>query len=264
MSEKNNPTKEFHLEATRVHKKLLQSQEEKIEAILESDPERPIRERESDRVATLRQISELQKVLDVCLPYIRRIKSFVPKISDETVEAACYLLFCQVLQHFEAVFVLSAEGKSVPAGELTRAIGEALDLIVLFEVEGKNSSHLKKWFDGEIVENRKARDSAHRFMNEGRKDPLPVAELKARIYAGLSKYSHMSYAALLESIDVYERDFDWRRCAGFHYTNSGTLPFALEMMRSLITTLKQFYLSRDPEVFPALDKIHENCSALAV
>ena len=95
MSEKNNPTKEFHLEATRVHKKLLQSQEEKIEAILESDPERPIRERESDRVATLRQISELQKVLDVCLPYIRRIKSFVPKISDETVEAACYLLFCR-------------------------------------------------------------------------------------------------------------------------------------------------------------------------
>jgi hypothetical protein len=262
MLEKN--IKDVHLEATRVHKELLRRQEGEIKTILKYDPELPQRELELDRVAILRQISELREILDACRPYVRQIKLFVPKISDETVEAASYLLFCVAVQHFEAIFLLAAEGQSIPAGELTRTIGEALDLIVLFAVEGQNSSHLKKWFNGEIVENRKARDSAHRFMNEGRKDPLPVAELKARIYAGLSKYSHMSYAALLESIDVYERDFDWRRCAGFHYTNSGTLPFALEMLRSLITTLKQFYLSRDLDVIPALDRIHEKCSAPAV
>jgi hypothetical protein len=238
------------LHETRVHKELLQRQEEEIRTILKSDPDLPLRERGSDREETYRQIAELRKLLEACRPYISRIKSFVLKISDESVEAACYLLFCEVFQHFESIFLLAAEGLSVPVNELNRTIAEALDLIVFFESQGRDSSSLRKWFAGEIVQNRKARESAHRFINEGRKDLLPVAALKARIYAGLSKYSHVSYAALLETIDVYERDFDWRRCAGFHYTKSGTL--------------KQFYLSRDPGVVPELDRICEQCIAPSI
>jgi hypothetical protein len=38
------------------------------------------------------------------------------------------------------------------------------------------------------------------------------------IYRMLSKYTHCSYAALMDCIDVYTHDYDWNRYAGFHYT----------------------------------------------
>jgi len=99
-------------------------------------------------------------------------------------------------------------------------------------------------------------------MNEGRSEPWPVEKTKAGIYAALSKYSHMSYAAVLESIDVYARDFDWHRVSGFHYTSVSSLPFAREMLRATITTLKQFYRFhlRDDESFRELERIHNNVS----
>jgi hypothetical protein len=255
---KTNKMKERLRLGIRAHKALLVHQEDEIARILGSDPEYPLKERESDRLAVSMEIAELRGLLDTCRPYVARIKSLVAKISDESVETASYLLFCQAIQHFEAIFLLAAEGLSIQSSELIRSICEALDLVVLFDVEGQSHSNLKKWFDGEIIENREARDSAHRFMNEGRTDPVPFGELKAGIYAALSKYSHMSYAALLESIDVYARDFDWHRLAGFHYAKSGSLPFAREMVHAMIITLKQFYLSRDQKSFRELDKIYES------
>ncbi len=243
----------------RARKRLLVQQEDEMSKILESDPKRSQKEREENRRAVATQVAELQGRLDACRPYITRIKSLVPKISDETVEAASYLLFCKAAQHFEAIFLLTAEGLNIQACELIRAICEALDLIVLVLVEGPDRPNLKKWFDGEIISNEEAREAAHRFLNQGRSEMQPVKETKAGIYAGLSTYSHMSYAALMDSIDVYARDFDWNRVAGFHYSNVGSLPFAKEMLQAMIITLKQFYRFhlRDEVSFWELNKIHD-------
>ncbi|MDO8431104.1 MAG: hypothetical protein Q7S58_01700 [Candidatus Binatus sp.] len=248
--------------ATREHKALLVGQEDEIKRILESDSHYVSRERESNRQAVETRIAELQGLLETCKPFVIRIKSLVPNISDETIEAACYLLFCQVVQHFEALFVLAARGLSIPAGEMLRAIDEALGLILLFLVEGQDHPNLKKWFEGETIPNSRARKAAHRFFNEGRSEVWPVEETQAGIYAALSKYSHVSYAAVLESIDVYARDFDWYRVAGFNYANFGSLLFAQEMLRATITHLKQFYRFHlgDEESFRELERIRTNAA----
>jgi len=238
----------------------LAKQEDEIRRTLESDPEYASRERELNRRTVEQQIAELQGLLETCKPFVARIKSLVPKISDETIEAASYLLFCQAVQHFEAIFVLAAGGLSIQACEMLRAIAEALDLIQLFLEESQDHPKLKKWFQGEIIPNREAREAAHRFINEARDEPWPVKETKAGIYDALSRYSHMSYAAVLESIDVYARDFDWHRVSGFHYANVGSLPFAREILIATITTLKQFYRFHlgDEESFRELERIHNN------
>ncbi len=109
-------------EQTRYRKRLLVGQEAEIEKLLEDDPDHPLIERESDRRETAKQVQQLQGLLNLCQPYITRIKSFVPKISDETIEAASYLLFCQAAQHLDAVLILGAEGLNFQASEVIRAI----------------------------------------------------------------------------------------------------------------------------------------------
>jgi len=110
-------------------KSLLATQEDEIRNILESEPEFASREMESNRRSVEKQITELQGLLETCKPFVIRIKSLVPKISDETIEAASYLLFSQAVQHFEAIFVLAARGLSIQGCEMLRSIGEALDLV---------------------------------------------------------------------------------------------------------------------------------------
>jgi hypothetical protein len=238
------------------HKRLLGQQEQDMKRLVEADPEYALRAREQDRAIVSAQITELQALIKTCVPYISRIKPYVSKITDETVDTAAYLLFSQMIQHFEAILLLATDGLSIEANELIRAIGEARDLIVLFLVEGKDHSNLKKWFEGEIISNDIARKAAHRFLNERRTDPLPVHDMKSGIYTALSKYSHMSYAAILESIDVFARDFDWHHVAGFHYTTVGSLPQAKEMVRATVVALKQFYLFHgDTGTFAELDAL---------
>jgi hypothetical protein len=241
------------------YKQLLLQQEDEMREVLKSDPGRALRGMEADCCVVMAQISELQKLLNASRPYVIRIKSFVPKITDETIEAACYLLLSQAVHHFEAIFLLAADGRNIEICELIRAISEALDLAVLFLIEGQTHPNLKKWFDGEIISNDQAREAAHRFFNVGRSDLRPVNELKTGVYAALSKYSHMSFAALIESIDVYARDFDWHRVAGFHHTRNGGLPFAKEILIATIVTLKQFYLFQgDQEAVQQLSELHNS------
>jgi hypothetical protein len=252
-----NKMKERLRVATAAHKSRLAEQEDEIKSVLESDPEYASKERGSNRRNVERQIVELNGLLEACKPFVIRIHARVPNMSDQTIEAAAYLLFSQAIQHFEAIFVLTARGFSIQACEMLRAIEEALGLIQLFLEKSKDHSKLKQWFEGEIIPNREARRAAHRFMNEGRIEPWPVEETKSGIYAALSKYSHMSYAAVLESIDVYRRDFDWHRVAGFHYSNAGSLPVARGLLRETIITLKQFYRFhlRDEETVRELDML---------
>jgi hypothetical protein len=94
------------------------------------------------------------------MPYIRKIKSSIGDVLDHNRLTACYLLFGKVSQGFAAIFVLAKDGFHYEVMEVTRSNREALDLIALFLRETADSSALlKRWFEGEIVENVKARDA---------------------------------------------------------------------------------------------------------
>lgn len=90
-------------------------------------------------------------------PYIKRLRSLVPEITEPTLHAACSLLLCQALQSFQAVLLLAADGFHYQMSELLRGIREALAFVVLFLCEGQQSPNLKKWFDGEIIPHRVGR-----------------------------------------------------------------------------------------------------------
>jgi hypothetical protein len=143
--------------------------------------------------------------------------------------------------------------------ELIRSIKESLDLIHLFLGEEENSSTLKKWFSGDIVENRYARDAADKFVN---RDPsiigaqIAFKEAKAHMYRILSFYTHNTYTALLDSYDVYNKDFDFEKISGYDYVREGVLPFVHSTMEETIIALKHFYLvAKDETVYNKLDSI---------
>jgi len=209
--------------------------------ILKSDPERPRREREQDRNTAALQVFETRRLLDQIAPYILRIRSLIGRITDETLEVACYLLFCNAVQNFEAILLLAREGFDGQIGILVRATIEVLDLIALFLQEIREGRQLKSWFSGNIIPNAEAQKSTHRFLNQGRSEPVDVRGLQSGIYFALSSYTHGSYMSLIHSIDPYTRDFDWSRTGGSHHVLHGALPFAKQIVVKLVITLKQFY-----------------------
>jgi len=217
-----------------IRKALLKEQDEEIQAILQRDPDRPIRERESDRQEVLADIAELRTRLEIIKPFVRRMRGRFAKISEESVAVACYLLFSQTVRNFEALLLLASRGLSFPASQLIRLIIEGLDLAALFREQGETGEHLKKWFGGGIVLNHHARKVIGESFNRLLESDPSVEKTKARVYSTMSTYSHMGLFALLDSVDVFTRDFDWGDVAAFHYLRSDTLPLARATLKSLL------------------------------
>lgn len=143
--------------------------------------------------------------------------------------------------------------------EILKGITESLSLVHLFLDEEENSSNLKKWFSGQIIENSVARAAHDKFLNQESPDiesQIPFKEMQAHIYRLLSHYSHLSYGALLDSFDVYDRDFDFQKSAGFHYLNKSALSFVRGIMESTVIVLKHFYrIAGDATIYGKLNAI---------
>jgi hypothetical protein len=143
--------------------------------------------------------------------------------------------------------------------EILRGITESLSLVHLFLDEEENSSNLKKWFSGQIIDNSIARAAHDKFVNQQAPDielQIPFKEVQAHIYRLLSHYSHISYGALLDSFDVYNRDFDFQKIAGFHYLNKSGLSFVRGIMESAVIALKHFYhVAGNPTAYAELNTI---------
>src|SRR3972149_2930029 len=136
---------------------------------------------------------------------------------------AAYILFGKISNGIQAIFILAENGLHYEAMELVRSNREAMDLIFYFLLGDDTSRDLKKWFDGEVIKNEIARNAFSKFLSDELQKAgttLPVNSMKSGIYSGLSGYSHVTYAALLDSIDVYHQDFDFERIAGYHYTKA--------------------------------------------
>lgn len=234
-------------------------QEKTVINYLKRDPNAPQRQRETDQKYIATEIKKLESIFDEITPYIFKIRECISNVLDQNKLTASYFLFGKIFQSWQALFLLTREGFHYEVMELLRSIRESADLMFFFMCDDDSSLDLKKWFEGKIVSNEKARKAMHDFMNEEASKvgiTLPVGEMKAGIYGVLSKYTHVSYSALLDSFNVFRRDFDFERVSGFHYTRKSSLPYAQGEMHGLIIALKYFYQSvGDNNSYKKLDLI---------
>jgi hypothetical protein len=154
----------FETTANRVKQYI--EQEETVEVMLKLYPQRPNQEKEENRKYVLQQTQELERFFDLIFPYIKHIKSYISKVTDQNRTTACYFLFGKASHGFRALFLLAEEGYAYEVMELLRGIRESLDLVHLFFDEEENSLNLKKWFLGEIIENNIARIAHDKFINQ--------------------------------------------------------------------------------------------------
>jgi hypothetical protein len=254
-----NPVKEGLVESLRKRVQQYRSQRDRLDTFLGRNPLAPTKEREADRGKVTGEIERLEGIFLEVLPHIRKIRSHIATLMEHTNLVACYFLLGKTAQSIRAIFLLGREGFHQEVMEIVRSSREALDLVGLFLREGPDSQLLKKWFEGEIVENEKARKAMTKRIKEVAKGSgitLPLDEMKAGVYGGLSKYAHVAYAALLDSYDVYSDDFDFERTAGFHYVKASSLPYVEVELQGLIITLKDFYQTMgDAGTYRELDSI---------
>lgn len=60
-------------------------------------------------------------------------------------------------------------------------------------------------------------------------------------YDAMSRYSHGSFAALLDCYDVWHDDFDFEQNAGYHYARTKGLAMMRSTLRTLLVNLKAFF-----------------------
>jgi len=247
-SKRKNPLKVEMEQTTQERINQYKTQASKVVNYLNQNPDAPQRQRETDTRYVAVEIEKLERIFNEIIPYIVKIREHIKDVLDQNKLTASYLLFGKIFQSWQALFLLAKNGFHYEVMELLRSIRESADLIFFFMQGNDSSPDLEKWFAGEIVSNEKARKAMHDFMNEEISKTgvtLPISEIKSGVYGGLSKYAHVSYAALLDSFNVFSRDFDFERTAGFHYTRTSSLPFAYGDMYNTITSLKYFYQSID-------------------
>ena len=256
MSTPKNPVMRAIADLVRERIQQYKGQRESIEAFVEANPDAPERQRKADREAVALELERLEELYGEVLPYVRKIRSFVPEVLDQNRLTAAYFLFGKVSRGLRAIFLLARGGFHHEVLEIVRSGREALDLVALFLGEAEGSPLLEKWFGGEIVENEKARASVEKLIGQETEVALSVGDMKAGIYGTLSKYSHVSYGALLESYDVLKADFDFDGGAGFHYVRAGDLRYVRGEIAGLIIALKAFYMTvGDLQSYEQLDAI---------
>jgi hypothetical protein len=192
------------------------------------------------------EVAKLKLVHERIVPYIKKLKGSIPDITEQTEICATYLIYGKVSQTFDAIFLLSIGGFNFEMMELSRSINENLDLIKLFHIE-KDHKNLISWFEGKIIDNKISREAQHEYLLEGNDNVESLAsgeinpyELITKIYRVISKYTHCSYGALLDSVDVFSHDFDWNKYGGFHYTLDNMHQIESTMTATIIT-LKMTY-----------------------
>lgn len=230
-----------------------------VTARFKNDPTLPLRQKADNLARVPMALQALAEAWKELFPYIRKIRPLIPDLLAHTRLVACYLLFGKISQSTEAMMMLLKAGFSQEFMVVSRSNYEALDLISLFLREPDNSPILEKWFAGEIVENAKARESAHEWLNETARQAgltISIEGMMSAVYGVLSQYTHVSYGALLEQYDPFRDDFDFERVAGAHYALTTGVSHLRAQIETVIITLKALYQAiGDQASFRELDII---------
>lgn len=192
------------------------------------------------------QLQQATALLEEKMPEIKEliksIKGYIPYIWEQNAITAVYLLICKTYGNLETIIALAKDGRNVEIIELARSGHESLDLAFLFLEEGQEE-RLKSWFKGKIIDNKIARETFHKVLNSGvlNATDLPVYDSKTDIYGVYSLYTHSSYAALLDTIDVFHEDFDFEGISGLHYSLQYFDAIVKNLMISLMLELKNIF-----------------------
>ncbi len=229
-----------------------------INDFLRNDAMGHYRQLENDKINITEEVEKLERVFNEISQYIRKIREHIGIVLDEQNKlTASYFIFGKIFQTWQALFILMRGGFHYETIGSLRSIIEAADLITYLMSENNANPDLKKWFVGDIVGNAKTRKAMQDLVNK-KIGKFPIKDIKDSIYDILSKYIHISYAALLDSYNVYTKDFDFERIGGFHYMQATSLPCAQKVMINTIMTLGFFYeCIGDNESYEKLDSILE-------
>lgn len=242
-----------------VKDRILQISSHKARNYLTVNPTYPELQKLKDLEGVKIIVSKLKIIHSKIEAKVKEWRQLAPEITDQTTMCAVYLIYGKVLQTWEAIFVLSELGYNFSCMELVRSIIENLSLIETFHLDIENK-HLAPWFKGKIIDHGTSRKVSNEFVNSGDLKTIKEAgisfENMARdVYRGMSKYSHCSYVALLDSVDVFNEDFDWTGYAGAHYTLHN-IHMLENTMTAMLITVKLTCLSlKDSESYKQINDI---------
>jgi hypothetical protein len=214
----------------------------------------PLQNRLADTASIAVEIARIEKVLPQIKILIKRIRMYFDKIWHQNKFSASYLLICKAYGNIYTLLLLAKSGANHELVEICRSAIESLDLVILFLDKDKDK-FLGEWFKGKIISNEEARINVHELINKGKAKDVPVKDVKGDIYNTYSSFTHSSYSALLDSIDVFYEDYDFKKNAGFHHANRNMVLID-NVIISLLLTMKNFFLHvGDKEGYDISDKI---------
>lgn len=242
-----------------IQKRIKQIKESNAKKYLMIDMLFPEKQKKKDEAAINQALFKIEGVYSQFKAEIKNLKLQIPDITEQTVKCAVYLVYGKVCHTWEAVFILAKNGFNFEVMELARSINENLDLIQVFHLD-KTGKHLADWFDGKIIDNKTARQIEHDFIIKGdlpsiKEHDLSPYDMSTDVYRVLSKYTHCSYVALLDSVDVYSHNFDWNKYGGFYYVNHNFHEIESTMISTLITLKLTLQETGDHANFDKVNKL---------
>jgi len=216
----------------------------------------PSKQKKLDEVAINKRLKAIENILPGIRDLIKKMRKFVPHIWDQTKYSAVYLLLGKAFSNLETTIFLAKKGHNLEIVDLARAGTESVDLAFLL-FEDDQTHQLTKWFAGKIIQNKKARKAFHRVVKQVVRESteLPVEEMKRKVYETYSLYTHSSYAALLDAIDIFHEDFDFERYAGFHYTRRNAHVIQDLVIKILLQLQNVFGYSNDKKSLAKVDDL---------
>jgi hypothetical protein len=228
---------------------------------LMSDVLFPFRETEKNHLIAVSYADALEEKIKELDPLIKSLHSHIDYIGDPDKFVAGYLLIGKSYISLKAIISLVRLGYSFQIVELVRSSMESLYLANLFFEEGQEDA-LRRWFEGEIIGNRTAREALDKAVNEDNlangKDDVPMEDVLSDIYSMYSSYTHSGYAALFDFIDVFTEDFDFQQHSQFNY-NRKNFHLIDNLYTNILLGLKNYYIrAKDEENLVKVEKLLAN------
>lgn len=250
----------------RITKRLNQLKSKKARIYFLAHLDYPQREKAQYETLIKEYLLELEEIIPEVRSIIRSYRKYIPHIWDQSNITAAYLLIGKAFHNLITLIQIAKTGANYEIVELSRSAIESLDLALLILEESDNKK-LTKWFKGEIIQNKVAREKYQEVINRfsTQKTSKPIKFLKSEVYDLYSYYTHSGYLAILESVDPFYEDLDYKSYAGFYFTYRN-LELISNVLINILFELKTIYLkSKDLVYVKKIDQLlnkagHKNMS----
>ena len=145
-------------------------------------------------------LREPNRILDA---YHQRLVKEGPvyRVSDQSLEKALWMLFVDSLDALRDCSAALSRKEHRIAGRLFRDALETMDLAEFLATnDAKAKKALTEWYENEVISHRKSRDALQRKLGQD------VSQQRRQRYRELSKFTHRTYRALLQSYSVGRND----------------------------------------------------------